>query len=102
MIGHWEHGFGIWPFYRPAQSILACCPRNRFGRALALLNREADEWNAESVYGFLIPFGALAKWLVEHVIICAAQTAPDDLLGEMRLTKGADTENVVHLCGLPV
>src|SRR5262249_13874884 len=70
-------------------------------RALTLLDREADEGNAESVYCFLAPVGSLLDGLVEYVVVGAAQPPPDDLLGEEWRAEGAQAEDVRDTLHVP-
>ena len=70
-------------------------------RPLALLDREADERDAEGVDRFLASLRPLVERLVQHVVVRATQSAADDLLGEKRRAEGPQPEDVGHALHVP-
>ena len=46
---------------------------------LAFFDREADEGDAEGVHRFLTAIGPLLQWLMQNVVVRAAQAATNDV-----------------------
>ncbi len=100
MSGHLGRGCDTCPSWDQPRSTLAFGPKARPG-SLALFDREPDKRDAECINGFFRPLQALVQGLIQHIIVCPAQAAADDLLGKKGRAESPQAKNMGDTLHVP-